>query len=129
MPFHRERQPDVRNAPTRSVLPKMQDHPMSQAIKELTSPCHASKGENTSDKHLTEACRIFAGCVTEFGRKMSAMDALFPEDDAEELRASARQLRAEWRSIAWSIIEMPAHHPAGTQAKVGRASESYGLLS
>ena len=95
---------------------------MSQAIKELTSPCHAGKGENTSDKHLTEACSIFAGCVTEFGRKMSALDTLFPEEDAEDLRASARQLRAEWRSIAWSIIEMPAHYPAGKQAKIDALS-------
>lgn len=95
---------------------------MSQAIKELTSPCRASKGENASDQHLTEACRIFAGCVTEFGRKMSAMDALFPEEDAEDLRASARQLRAEWRSIAWNIIETPAHHAAGRQAKVDALS-------
>ena len=95
---------------------------MSQAIKELTSPCRAGKGENISDEHLTEACRIFAGCVTEFGRKMSALDALFQEEDAEELRASARQLHAEWRSIAWSIIETPAHHAAGRQAKVDALS-------
>lgn len=122
MPFFMERQPGVRNNPTRSASPKMQDHPMSQAIKELTSPCNASKGGNTTDKHLAEACRIFAGCVTEFGRKMSALDALFPEEDAEDLRASARQLRAEWRSIAWSIIETPAHHAAGRQAKVDALS-------
>ena len=95
---------------------------MSEAAQEFMSPCHAGKGENASDKHLTEACRIFAGCVTEFGRKMSALDALFPEEDAEDLRASARQLRAEWRSIAWSIIEMPAHHPTGKQAKIDALS-------
>lgn len=95
---------------------------MSQATEELTSPCGASKGEGASDKHLTEACETFAGCVTEFGQKMSALDILFPEEDAEELRASARQLRAEWRSIAWSIIETPAHHAAGRQAKVDALS-------
>ena len=91
---------------------------MSQATKELTSPCGASKGGNAADERLIEACGLFAACVTEFGRTVSAMDGLSLEEDAEELRASARQLRAEWRSIAWSIIDTPAHHPAGTDAKV-----------
>jgi len=96
----------------------MQDHPMSQATEELTSPCSASKAGNTTDKHLVEACGLFAECVTAFGRTVSAMDDLFPEEDVEELRASARRLRAEWRSMAWSIIETPAHHQTGTEAKV-----------
>ena len=91
---------------------------MPQAAKELTSPCRASKGGATTDTYLVEACGLFAECVTEFGRKASAMDGLSPEEDAEDLLASARRLRAEWRSIACGIIETPAHHPAGTDAKV-----------
>ena len=95
---------------------------MSQATKELTSSCSASKGGNATDKRLIEACGLFAACVTEFGRTVSAMDALFLEEDAEELQVSARQLRAEWRTMAWDIIEMPTDHPAGTQAKVDALS-------
>lgn len=91
---------------------------MSQAIKELTSPCRASKGEAATDQRLVEACRLFAECVAEFGRAASAMDGLSPEEDAEGLLASTRRLRAEWRSIACGIVETPSHHPAGTDAKV-----------
>lgn len=91
---------------------------MSQAAKELTSPCRASKGGNVPDKRLVEACGLFAECVAEFGRAVSAMDDLSPEEDAEDLLASARRLRAEWRSIARGIVETPSHHPTGTDAKV-----------
>lgn len=91
---------------------------MSQAAEELTSPCRASKGETATDKHLVEACGLFAECVAEFGRTASAMDGLSPEEDTEELLASTRRLHAEWRSLACNIIETPSHHPAGTDAKV-----------
>ncbi len=90
---------------------------MSQAIKELTSVFDTRKAMSTSDRHLIKACKIFRDCVTEFGRKISAMDSLYPEEDAESLRASARQLRAEWRLIAWNIIETPAHSFFATEAK------------
>lgn len=110
---------------------------MPQAIKELTSVSDTSKAMSASDKHLIEACEIFRDCVTEFGRKASAMDSLHPEEDAEDLRTSARQLRAEWRSIAWNIIETPAHSSFATEAKtealsayflnVGSAIECIGL--
>ena len=95
---------------------------MSQAAKELTSPCRASKGGAAADKHLVEACGLFAECVAEFGRTASAMDGLSPDEDAEDLLASARRLRAAWRSRACGIIEPPSPHPAGPAANVAALS-------
>ncbi len=78
------------------------------------------------DQYLIEACKAFQDTVTRFGSNVSALDGLHlaapPEGDIEGLQASIRQLRAEWRTMAWDIIEMPTDHPAGTQAKVDALS-------
>jgi len=99
---------------------------MLKAMLEITPRISAGKPVEDIDKHLIEACTIFRECVTDFGQKVSAMDNLeadfCSEKQMEELWAVARQLRAEWRSIAWGIIETPAHNPAGTQAKVDALS-------
>lgn len=90
-------------------------------LKTTPRPC-VGKPVDDIDKHLVEACALFQERVTTFSQKVSAMDDLeadfCSEEQMERLWAIARQLRAEWWSIARGIIEMPAHNPAGRQAKV-----------
>ncbi len=95
---------------------------MLKAMLEATPRACVGKPVEDIDKHLIEACTIFQECVTAFGQRVSAMDDLDADFSSEEelagLWAIARQLRAEWRSIAWGIIETPAHNLTGRQAKV-----------
>jgi len=92
-----------------------------------TLPCRSTnKPAGDIDQCLIEACNAFQDTVTSFGRNVSALDGLDvaspSEGDIEGLQASIRQLHAEWRTIAWDIIEMPTDCPAGTQAKVDALS-------
>lgn len=92
-----------------------------------TLPCRSmNKPADGIDQYLIEACKAFQDTVTSFGRSVSALDGLDvappSEEEAEGLQASIRQLRAEWRTMACDIIEMPTDHPTGTQAKVDALS-------
>lgn len=92
-----------------------------------TLPCRSmNKPADGIDQCLIEACKAFQDTVTRFGRNVGALDGLdvasLSNGEAEGLQASVRQLHAEWRTMAWDIIEMPTDHPAGTQAKVDALS-------
>lgn len=92
-----------------------------------TLPCRSTdKPAGDIDQCLIEACEAFQETVTSFGREASVLDGLPPasssEEEIEGLQASMRQLRAEWKTIAWDIIEMPTDCPVGTQAKVDALS-------
>lgn len=98
---------------------------MLKAMLEATPRVCIGKraGVDDVDTHLIEACQIFQEVVTDFGGRVSAMHGLsddgFPSDD-ETARTLAiiRELRADWQTIAWRIIEMPARSDCATQAKV-----------
>ena len=95
---------------------------MPKAILETTPHACVGKAAGGSDDCLIKTCTAFQECMTAFGQKIGAMDAMVGDYDAEQdpegLLASALRLRAEWQAIAGRIIGMPARYPAGEHAKV-----------
>lgn len=92
-----------------------------------TLPCRSTnKPAGDIDRCLIEACNAFQETVKSFGKKVSVLDDLHlassSKEEIEGLQSSIRRLHAEWRTIAWDIIEMHTDCPAGTQAKVDALS-------